>query len=232
MTLKEEAHVLVVFPHPDDEAFGVSATIMKYRDMGVPVTYACLTYGDMGRNVGNPPSTREDLWKIRKAEQEEAGRLMNLSELKFYGYRDKTLEFEEKGKIKGDVLELLHELKPTRLISFYPGYCVHPDHEATAEAVLDAVAELAPEDRPTLTLVAFDKRTYEDLGEPQIQTEVRDYTDRKMKVLSAHASQTAQLLIDLSKDTQIGELARERWFEKENFYLYDIEDWINNKGNK
>ena len=53
-----------------------------------------------------------------------------------------------------------------------------------------------------------------------------------MKVLSAHASQTAQLLIDLSKDTQIGELARERWFEKENFYLYDIEDWINNKGNK
>lgn len=22
MTLKEEAHVLVVFPHPDDEAFG------------------------------------------------------------------------------------------------------------------------------------------------------------------------------------------------------------------
>lgn len=232
MTLKEESHVLVIYPHPDDEAFGVSATMMKYRDMGVPVTYACLTYGDMGRNIGTPPNTRESLWKIRKAEQEEAARLMDLTNLRFYGYRDKTLEFEEKGKIKNDVLDLIHELKPSRLISFYPGYCVHPDHEATAEAVLDAVAELDETDRPTLTLVAFDKRTFDDLGAPSVQTEVGDYAERKMKVLGAHKSQTAQLLIDLSKDTQMGELARESWFEKENFYLYDINDWINNKGNK
>ena len=41
--IKKERHVLVVFPHPDDEAFGVSGTISSYRDMGVPVTYACLT---------------------------------------------------------------------------------------------------------------------------------------------------------------------------------------------
>ena len=32
MDFSQENHVLVVFPHPDDEAFGVSGTIMKYRE--------------------------------------------------------------------------------------------------------------------------------------------------------------------------------------------------------
>ena len=45
MSLEKENHVLIIYPHPDDEAFGVAGTIMTYRDMGVPVTYACLTYG-------------------------------------------------------------------------------------------------------------------------------------------------------------------------------------------
>ncbi|MBW9235268.1 PIG-L family deacetylase, partial [Leptospira santarosai] len=60
MTLAQERHVLVVFPHPDDEAFGVSGTISMYIKQGIPVTYACLTLGEMGRNLGNPPfATRE-----------------------------------------------------------------------------------------------------------------------------------------------------------------------------
>lgn len=49
-----ESQVLVVFPHPDDEAFGVSGTLAQFVDAGVPVTYACLTLGQMGRNLGNP----------------------------------------------------------------------------------------------------------------------------------------------------------------------------------
>ena len=52
--IKKERHVLIVLPHPDDEAFGISGTITAYRKMGVPVTYACLTLGEMGRNLGNP----------------------------------------------------------------------------------------------------------------------------------------------------------------------------------
>ena len=40
-----------------------------YANMGVPVTYACLTLGEMGRNLGNPPfATRESLPEIRRKE--------------------------------------------------------------------------------------------------------------------------------------------------------------------
>ena len=47
-----ERHVLVVFPHPDDEAFAAGGTIRLLTDQGVPVTYACGTLGQMGRNMG------------------------------------------------------------------------------------------------------------------------------------------------------------------------------------
>lgn len=47
MTLQQERHVLVVYPHPDDEAFSVAGVVRMHRNMGVPVTYACLTLGEM-----------------------------------------------------------------------------------------------------------------------------------------------------------------------------------------
>ena len=53
--MTDERHVLVIFPHPDDETFSSAGTIASYIDAGVPVTYACLTLGQMGRNLGNPP---------------------------------------------------------------------------------------------------------------------------------------------------------------------------------
>ncbi|MDK6863480.1 MULTISPECIES: bacillithiol biosynthesis deacetylase BshB2 [Nosocomiicoccus] len=226
MSLEKENHVLIIYPHPDDEAFGVAGTIMTYRDMGVPVTYACLTYGDMGRNIGNPPVTRETLSKLRKQEQLEAARLMDL-DVRFLDYRDKTLEFENQELLENDIRKVIEDTEPTRLITFYPGYSVHPDHEATAEAVLNVVAEMEESKRPTLTLVAFDKRTFADLGEPTLQTDIKKYAERKKEVLAAHKSQTEKLLIELCKDTQFSKEARERWFEKENFYYYDINDWKN-----
>lgn len=224
MEFSNENHVLVVFPHPDDEAFGVSGTIMKYIDAGVPVTYACLTFGDMGRMLGYPPfATRESLHSIRKAEVEESARVMGLKDLRLLGFRDKTLEFEEHGILKGVVTNLVEELGTTRIISFYPGYSVHPDHEATADAVIDAVKEMPKESRPSLQMVAFDNRTFEDLGEPDIVNDIDGYTDRKMDVMAAHRSQTGKLLEDLAADTQQGDEARNRWMKYENFYSYEID---------
>lgn len=34
--MNQERHVLVIFPHPDDEAFGVSGTIALFRKQGFP----------------------------------------------------------------------------------------------------------------------------------------------------------------------------------------------------
>ncbi|WP_411842921.1 bacillithiol biosynthesis deacetylase BshB2 [Salinicoccus sp. HZC-1] len=222
--MEKERQVLVVFPHPDDEAFGVSGTMSQYVDMGVPVTYACLTFGDMGRNLGYPPfATRESLHSIRKKEVEESARLIGLTDLRLLGYRDKTLEFEELGHLKGVMKDLIDELNPSKIITFYPGYSVHPDHEATAEAVIEAVKEMPEDTRPKLQLVAFSNNTLKELGEPDIIVDIDGYQERKEQVMAAHKSQTGPLLASLAADTQEGKEARDMWMKYETFYSYNVD---------
>ncbi|MFL6561744.1 MAG: bacillithiol biosynthesis deacetylase BshB2, partial [Bacillus sp. (in: firmicutes)] len=130
--MEKERQVLVVFPHPDDEAFGVSGTIATHVQNGTPVTYACLTLGEMGRNMGNPPFTnRENLPKIRKEELKEAARVLGIQDLRMLGFRDKTIEFEDEEKLANQMLALIEDVNPSLIITFYPGYSVHPDHDAT-----------------------------------------------------------------------------------------------------
>ena len=64
--MSEESQVLVIF-RIQMMSHSHSGTLVRYIDPGVPVTYACLTLGQMGRNLGNPPfATRETLPDIRE----------------------------------------------------------------------------------------------------------------------------------------------------------------------
>ncbi|QKS72871.1 bacillithiol biosynthesis deacetylase BshB2 [Paenalkalicoccus suaedae] len=221
----EESHVLVVFPHPDDEAFGVAGTIMKHTDNGTPVTYVCLTLGEMGRNMGRPVmATRESLPLIRREELDEACRLLGITDLRRFGMRDKTVEFADQDALADRIGDVINELKPSLVITFYPGYAVHPDHDATGACVIEAVRRMNPEDRPTIHAIAFANGSEEAIGEADVVRDVRDYSDRKMEVIAAHASQTAGLMeqiknrVEKLDDTLAEQLSNER------FWTYTIED--------
>lgn len=223
--IKNEKGVLVIFPHPDDEAFGVSGTISSYINQGTPVTYACLTLGEMGRNLGNPPfATRESLPAIRKHELQQAAKAMKLSDLRMMGYRDKTLEFEDEAKLQGLVTDLLDELSPSLVISFYPGFAVHPDHEATARAVVKAIREKKDGEQHALYGLAFANDTEEKLGQPDIVHDITEVQEQKLDALKAHDSQTSQLLQDLEEGVRAGNPEALKWVTREQFYTYDWED--------
>ncbi len=68
------------------------------------------------------------------------------------GLRDKTVEPHD--EMDAMVKSLIDELQPSVIISFYPQFAVHPDHEA-AEAVVRTVGRMAESERPRLQLVAF-----------------------------------------------------------------------------
>ncbi|ARJ51118.1 bacillithiol biosynthesis deacetylase BshB2 [Staphylococcus lutrae] len=194
-----EQHILVIFPHPDDETFSSAGTLAHYIDQGVPVTYACLTLGQMGRNLGNPPiATRESLPDIRERELEKAAAAIGITDLRKMGLRDKTVEFEPHDELDAMILQLIEETQPTTLISFYPGYAVHPDHEATAEAVVRTVGRMDAQQRPRLQLVAFSNDAIEALGEPDIVNDISKYRDRKYAAFEAHLSQTGPFLEQLA----------------------------------
>ncbi len=168
--------------------------------------------------MGRPVFTnREQLATIRKRELIDAAEKMKISDLQMWGLRDKTVEFEDEAALADRILTLIQQTRPTRLISFYPGYAVHPDHEATARAVVRALRMMDPADRPEFLAVAFANNTKEELGEGTFIHDVSAYTDQKIKALEAHASQTGGLMKVISEDSNIRDL-----LVKERYYHYPL----------
>ena len=228
--MEHESHVLVIFPHPDDEAFGVAGTIISHTDAGTPVTYLCLTLGEMGRNMGKPLiATRETLPEIRKQELEKACRILGITDLRRFGMRDKTVEFTDQEALIDQIFEVMEEVDPSLIITFYPGYAVHPDHDATGAAVIQAVQRLPVEVRPVVHAIAFSEGSEDIIGPPDVQHDVTHLAERKFKVIEAHASQTSGVI----------EIMKQRFLEKdesikdrmllERFWTYPVNSDISEK---
>ncbi|RUT28748.1 bacillithiol biosynthesis deacetylase BshB2 [Paenibacillus zeisoli] len=213
--------ILVVLPHPDDEAFGLSGTLAKYIQEGAQVTYACLTLGERGRNMGIPPfANRVTLPDVRRSELLESCKAIGIQDLRMLGFHDKTIEFEDKELLDGRIMEILQEIRPTLVFTFYPGYSVHPDHDATGAAVLRVMESLPAKERPPLLCLAFSKNCYSVLGQPDVSVDVTEFLEHKMKSIQAHRSQfqAAELLGNRTlKDREI--LDR---FGTERFWTYPL----------
>ena len=90
-------------------------------DQGVPVTYACGTLGQMGRNMGkNVFANRETIPHIRKKELKDACEAMGIKDLRMLGFHDKTLEFEDVDFVADKIEAIIQEVNPSRIITFYP----------------------------------------------------------------------------------------------------------------
>jgi bacillithiol biosynthesis deacetylase BshB2 len=214
-----ERHILVVLPHPDDEAFGLSGTLAKHLQDGAQITYACLTMGEMGRNMGIPPfANRVTLPAIRQKELEESCLAIGIQDLRMLGFHDKTIEFEEQEQLDGRIGALIEELHPSLVITFYPGYSVHPDHDACGAAVIRTIEKLPKEQRPPVHCMAFAKNCMQVLGAPDIVNDVKSFLKQKMASIQAHRSQfqAAELLGSKKlKDKEIQER-----FGTERFWTY------------
>ncbi|PAL13167.1 bacillithiol biosynthesis deacetylase BshB2 [Peribacillus simplex] len=219
--MEKERHVLVIFPHPDDEAFSVSGTLALHREAGTPVTYLCLTLGEMGRNLGNPPfATRESLPKIRKKELIEAANAIGIQDLRMLGLRDKTIEFEDDEKLTSLFTDAINELNPSLIITFYPGYSVHPDHEATARAVVRAMERMKEKERPKLHCVAFSNNCIDELGQPDIVHDITAVEEKKVATFTAHRSQTEAMVIDWKEKFENQDADFLDWIRKERLWTY------------
>ncbi|USK70151.1 bacillithiol biosynthesis deacetylase BshB2 [Peribacillus asahii] len=219
--LEKEKHILVVFPHPDDESFAVAGTLALHIQAGTPVTYMCLTLGEMGRNLGNPPfATRESLPVIRKQELLDAAKAVGIQDLRMMGLRDKTIEFEDDEKLTNMIAEAIDELHPSLVITFYPGYSVHPDHEATGRAVVQAVARMPEAERPKLHCVAFSNNCLDELGNPDIVHDIRSVQNKKLAAMKAHRSQTEALLANWEEQVANKEVEFISQLQEERMWTY------------
>ncbi len=205
--------LLVILPHPDDEAFGLSGTLAKAIDQGAHVTYVCLTLGQMGRNLGNPPiANRETLPDVRRLELEQSCRVIGIQDLRLFGLHDKTIEFEDHDRLVARIRDVIDEVQPSIVYTFYPGFSVHPDHDATGAVVIRAVQEMPAEARPEVHCLAFSRGCEQILGKPQIVNDVSDYFEQKVGAIRAHRS---QFLFNMDDEDEV-----KKRFGQERFWVY------------
>jgi len=153
MTQRPASRVLIVAAHPDDIEFGAGGTIANWTDEGVQVTYCLVTDGSAGSN--DPTINVGELVNLRQREQREAAACLGVTDVRFLGYPDGTLESTL--ALRRDITRVIRDVKPDRVVITDPTtvlveeegfhYINHPDHRAAAEAALYAVFPSA-ESRP------------------------------------------------------------------------------------
>lgn len=133
--------MLVALAHPDDEAFGMAGTIVKYTQEGVDVSLICATNGDVGSADEEFLQGYESMAELRMEELRCAAEELGFSDLYTFGYRDSgmmgTPDNEDPAclwaadldTVTEQIVKVIRETRPQIVVTFdpYGGYG-HPDH--------------------------------------------------------------------------------------------------------
>lgn len=188
--VEKTRHLLLVFPHPDDESFGKAGTVILFTKAGTPTTLICGTLGELGRNMGKPTfANRETLPHIRKKELESACEALGVEDLRLLGLRDKTVEFEDPERVADRIEKVIREVNPSIVMTYYPKYGVHPDHDALSHATVLAVKRIPKADRPVVWGSAVIHDAEKVVGPPDFVIDVSSVFEEKMAAMRAHKSQ-------------------------------------------
>jgi LmbE family N-acetylglucosaminyl deacetylase len=132
--------LLVVSPHPDDEALGCGGAVACARRLGVPVCLVAVTDGE-ACYPDDPDWTPQRLRAVRRAELAAAARCLGVDA---DAIRHLHVPDGEVGQGEDVVAQHLHaQLRDGDLVLTTWRHDGHPDHEASARAVSRAVAASA-----------------------------------------------------------------------------------------
>lgn len=190
---------LVIVPHPDDEVYGASGTIMDYLDEGQNCGLVTLTRGEAGRTLGLCDGP-DELMRMREVELAACLETIGLtthpgSVHEQYQFPDKYLKDADFGAICDTVRDTLERLKPEIVLTFPPnGSNGHPDHVTTHRAVKAVWDTLDPGTRPELWYYAGytppeNEALRADWLLPNLERDVSRWTTRKLQAIACHRSQ-------------------------------------------
>jgi LmbE family N-acetylglucosaminyl deacetylase len=176
--------VLVIAPHPDDEAIGCGGAICLHRRRGDSVEVVFLTSGELG--LKHLP--REEAWRVREKEARAAADVLGLGELTFLRLPDWFVG--EHVALAAEALRpVLRRVAPTLIYVPHVGEW-HPDHQAALPVLRRALCDT--QGAPAL-------RTYEvwtPLAEYDDIEDVTPVIRQKLRAVRCYTSQTEQFRYD------------------------------------
>lgn len=128
--------ILVLAPHPDDEAIGCGGTILRHAESGDAVRVVFLTSGERGGH-GRP---EEETIRVREAEARNAGQILRVKSVEFWREPDGALSAHATAVNR--LRDTLEGWRPDTLYVTHDRE-MHPDHQAAVRLVRGALRRLA-----------------------------------------------------------------------------------------
>lgn len=193
--------MLSIQPHPDDTEIAAGGTVAMLSSRGCRVIYVTVTDG--GAGTQDPSISWEELVRIRKREQEEAAKILGVSELVWLNFRDS--ELRPTLELRNRLITLIRRYRPDVVLTIDPWlpYEIHPDHTATGIAASEAFffSNLANVNRPDLEmgLEPYTPRyiAYYWSRNPNLYIDITDLIEVKRRAMAAHRSQFGEETINL-----------------------------------
>ncbi len=218
--------ILLIFAHPDDESFGVSGTVKKYTQRGVPVDLICATRGEKGVRLDVPENM--DTGTAREAELRTAAAIIGIRDIYFLGYIDGELHKADTEQVIDNIANIMQLVEPEIVITFGPdGISRHSDHVAVGKAATEAFKRLSNKGRGPrklyyVTIAQSAVPNADDFGvatrpdeEVTLSTDISEFLDFKIQAIAAHRSQKdAREFIEMLKEGRASGFA-----QKEYLYL-------------
>jgi LmbE family N-acetylglucosaminyl deacetylase len=178
-------NVLVVAPHPDDEAIGCGGSICLHAACGDRVRVAFLTSGELG--LKHLP--REEAWRVRESEAEAAAEVLGTSPPIFLRHADWFVS-EVVSSAAATLRSILEEENPD-LIYLPHALEWHPDHQAANAVVHEALRDHRGAVPALLTFEVWTPLTAFDQVE-----DISSVMDRKIQAIRCYASQLSHFQYD------------------------------------
>jgi len=196
--------ILVVTPHPDDDTFSVGGTLAKLSARKNNIQILIYTSDNAGSN--DPTMTKKRLAKIRKAEEEEACRVLGIpaKNITWLGYDDGMLEYVDARRLTKQVAREIRRHRPDAVFSIDPGAPYEQwhksDHRAAALITVDAMRAAAWRLYfPELEAEGFKAYTvpvgfFFYSAQPNYTVDISDVMQRKAQAAAAHTSQFGKMV--------------------------------------
>ena len=146
--------LLLVFAHPDDEAFGCAGLMAAASAMGTHVALICATRGELGGSSVPKLDDPELLGSVREEELRAAGAAVGVHDVRLLDYRDsgmpgsaanehpRALANAPEALLAARLVVAIRRLRPTTVVTFGPdGIYGHADHLAIHRAAVAAVGQ-------------------------------------------------------------------------------------------
>lgn len=168
-------NILAIGAHPDDIEIGCAGAVMMYKGSGANIYLMIMSDGSMGGDS-----------VLRRKEQENSAKILGADDIFWGGFKDTSLQYDGK-KLIDKIETVLKKIKPVITFVNYPKD-THQDHRTLADTAISAA-------RYTKNVLFYEVPTSINFY-PTVFVDISRYMNKKIKALSAHASQIDKTRIE------------------------------------